>query len=251
MAAFVFIALIPAFAMILAKGVTHAYADRYAISGVIGAFILCVFLFNRVSQQLNILAYATALFAFICFASNAYTTRKSNFYTLVDVRSDRALLSRDSSNRPVVVDEVTVFHRLSFYAAPKLAGRLVYVADPSAAVKYIDQDTIDRGLLELRPWFPINVVPMQEYVATHTAFLVYGYVGDWTWLTYELGKPGVKTRLIDRKSSQLLFSVDGASPLAGTFETHSARMSNLYQKFENRKQSLCAIYMGPNHCPVL
>ena len=251
--AFAAFALIPCGAMVLAKTITQGYVDRYAICGVIGGLILCTFILNRLSQQRTAVARACVALSLVSFAANAYVISYDNALTLEDVKDDRILLTHKTGDGPLAVGEVTIFYRLSFYASPKLARRLAYPADADAAVKYLNQDTVDRGLLELRPWFPMNVVPMSKYLRSHPFFLVYGYIGDWTWVTYALTDPHLETRLIQRRNSRVLFSVENTSALtdAGQSEDGLDRAPSLYSKFENRNQSLCAIYMGANHCPPI
>jgi hypothetical protein len=90
-------------------------------------------------------------------------------------------------------------------------------------------------------------------VRTHASFLVYGYVGDWTWVTYDLAKPGVDTKLLGRRNSRLLLSVRNASALLKNPDTSASQdeAPTLRSKFEGRTESLCAIYMGSGNCPSL
>jgi hypothetical protein len=245
--------LIPCFGVVLAKSITHAYVDRYAITGAIGACILCTYLLYRLSDERGVVALVSIALSFFTYGLNASLTGIDDRVALDDLRADRYFLTHKTDDRPLVVDEITVFHRLSFYGPPPLVNRLTYVADPKASAKYLGQDTIDRGLLALRPWFPINAVSVSNYVRTHSSFLVYGYVGEWTWFTYDLVKPGVDAKLLGRRSARLLFLVQGASALAKDSGAADSRdhTPSLRSKFEGRAESLCAIYMGPGNCPSL
>jgi hypothetical protein len=59
----------------------------------------------------------------------------------------------------------------------------------------------------MRPWFPIRVVDFSSFINSHPKFLVYGYVGNWTWLTYQLVRPDFESTLVARRRSRLLLSV--------------------------------------------
>jgi hypothetical protein len=189
----------------------------------------------------------------LTYAFNVYVLSYGNWTALVALKEDNYFLNHKGGQKPVVADEVTIFHRLSFYGEPQLRQRLSYVADAREAVKYLNQDTIDRWLLDLRPWFPINTVPAYRYVHDHSSFLVYGYVGDWTWVTYALAKPGTHSELIGRKKDQLLFDVNDVAPLLSEFPipANDRLPPSLYESFKDKTQSLCAIYMGSDHCPTL
>jgi dolichyl-phosphate-mannose-protein mannosyltransferase len=252
-AALISFSLIPCFGVMLAKTITHAYVDRYAIAGAIGACILCTCLLHRLSDKRGLVVLVSVALSLGSYGLGASLRAIDNSGTLADLRADRRFLTRKAGDRPLVVDEVTVFHRLSFYGAPAFANRLAYIADADASTKYLGHDTIDRGLLALRPWFPINVVPASNYVRMHSSFLVFGYVGDWTWVTYELAKPGMDTKLLGRRGARLLFWVRDAAAVSEDPDANGSRdkVPSLYSKFEGRSKSLCAIYMGSDNCPSL
>jgi Dolichyl-phosphate-mannose-protein mannosyltransferase len=245
--------LIPLFAMLLAKTITHGYVDRYAIPGTIGTCLLLTYLLRRVADIRSTAALLALVLCILTYSFNVYVLGYTNWTALVELKEDHYFLTHKGGQKPIVVDEVTIFHRLSFYGDPKLRQRLSYMADAGQAVKYLNQDTIDRGLLDLRPWFPINTVPACTYVRENPSFLVYGYVGTWTWVTYTLAKPGSGSELIGRKEDQLLFDVQNARALLSEYPipVKGEEPPSLYEKFKDKDQSLCAIYMGSNQCPAL
>ena len=253
LALLVSVSLIPYFGMLAAKEITHAYVDRYVITGAIGACVLCTYLLHRLADRRGIVALVSVVLSLSIYAVTATLTAVDNRATLDDLRGDRYFLDHKAPDRPVVVDEVTVFHRLSFYGQPSLANRIAYLADAKSSAKYLGQDTIDRGLLALRPWFPINVLPVTNYVRLHPSFLVYGYVGDWTWFTYDLVRPGVDARLLGRRNSRLLLSVEDAPALLNASSVTDSQddTPSLRAQFAARNQSLCAIYMGADNCPTI
>jgi len=245
------LAIAPLFAMALAKFVTHGYTDRYAIVAVIGTSVLFTYGICTAARRRTAAAAAAILICGLCFYVTQWELRFDNQRAVEDLKSDFQLLNA-THNEPVAVSEITVFHRLSFYAPPNMYRRLSYLADPDASVEYLDEDTIDRGLLALKPWFPLRVVPSGEYARNHTYFLAYGYIGDWTWLTYRLPEISVETRLLTRHGSRLLFAVKTApvrvsGGTSHAIETHPGFSS----KFANSNRSLCESYFGASHCPVL
>lgn len=249
---FVLMAALPLPTMILAKFATHGYTPRYALVAIAGVSLLLCFCLARLSRRPTLVAAATVAFSLFVFYMNARDLILRNGSTAKDLQTDVRLLDRTGVG-PIAIPEITVFHRLSFYAPSKLAHRITYAADPQLAVDYIKEDTVDRGLLDLRPWFPINIEPLQSYVSTHPSFLVYSYVGPWSWLSFELPKLTSHIRLIARKEDRLLMSVNDADPARDSRITAAVPADGvpLALKFRNSKRSLCEEYMGSSNCPVI
>jgi hypothetical protein len=151
-----------------------------------------------------------------------------------------------------VLSEITIFHRLSFYAPRDLASKFVYVSDPALQLKHLGHSTIDRGFLDLRPWLPLNIVPWGKFLRLHPNFLSYGYVGSWTWHTYEFSHPPFETILVARKAQSVLLYVNNkgfdpvASGKAGPLDT-----PRLFDKLPKSGPSLCRQYMSDGDCPEL
>jgi hypothetical protein len=155
----------------------------------------------------------------------------------------------------VALSEVTIFHRLSFYAPRNLAARLVLPADPKLSIIYQRHDTIDRGLLDLNPWFPINTVPWRDFLLNTPSFFEYGYIGRWGWLTYELPHVSGDVRLVARTMDRLLFRVSDVSRSAVMERTSDYRGSTdlppLFASQPKQGPSLCESWMGAQSCPAL
>jgi hypothetical protein len=171
------------------------------------------------------------------------------------LREDTSREVTDLSTLPdaqIAVMEVSVAHRLSFYAPRGLASRVTYVADPGSAVALLGQDTVDRGLLDLRPWFPMNIVRSDSFLTDNHQFYVFGETNNWSWLTFDLPKWG-QTKLMARGEHQrLLFSVDHVSFSAdpeAIQEQHAIQSRMLFATLPREGPSLCVLYLGPRSCP--
>lgn len=241
---------LPVIVMIAAKFVTHGFTDRYAIASMVGIPILLSYFLYRVTPQRK----AAVVAVFICLGIFGFQVHEfeDNFnYNQDFVTDDIAALTK-TGNQQVAVMGITVFHRLSFYAPRELASRLTYVVDPATSIKYHGHDTIDRGLLELNPWFPIKVLSIKSFLESNKQFLSYGNPNRWTWLTFDLAQWG-DTRLIERDANEcLLFSVTNVRvpPDANSeIQTPEDRARMLYWKMPQTGPSLCERYMGPNSCP--
>ena len=236
---------VPFFAMFLAKTVTHGYTDRYALAGMIGAIVALCHLGFAVAPRPRsfplLLSFATLLY----FTVHGITTIRIQALNVGRLGEQMHLLESRASS-PLALSDITIFHRVSFYSPRRLIQNAAFVANPESSVRYLQQDTVDRGLLDLRPWFPLQIVPSQVFLAQHNAFLVYSYIGDWSWLTYELIPPRYDTRMIDRLNADLLLSVNRVAPPQEDHPNESQTSSEtdeLFRKISADGPSLCKQWM--------
>ena len=246
------LAATPVAAMLGAKVATHGFSPRYAICSIVGIATLVAYLLSRAAPR-ALTAMAAVVLCLIMYGveirilHEAFAEQRA---TLAD--SARALSS--SGDAQIALMDITVMHQLSYYAPRELATRVNYLADPDKSVEYLQQDTVDRGLLDLRPWFPLKVVRVESFLAENTRFLAYGAAaGSWSWLTYDLPKWG-DTRLIERvDKDRTLFSVEHVrvphpERLA---EQRADETPMLYKQMPQTGPSLCALWMGSKDCPIL
>ena len=114
---------------------------------------------------------------------------------------------------PMAISEVTIFHRMAYYAPDRLKSRISYLSNPEASVRWIGHDTIDRGLIDLSKWFYAGTVPYRSFLEKNESFYLYGYIGDWTWLTYQLVEDGFQLTVLERHGSRLVMRADRRMPL--------------------------------------
>ena len=135
-------------------------------------------------------------------------------YTFVRTQSE--------SDLPVVVSDPHNFMMLAHYAPHDLSSRFVYLTDPARSLRHLGHNTMDRGILDLRPWFRLNIQDAEGYEREHARFLLYvnaRYLGgsfplsggqvtpDHNWLLSDLVATGWQLELKARQDNQLLFMV--------------------------------------------
>jgi hypothetical protein len=98
---------------------------------------------------------------------------------------------------------------------------MVYLADPDESLRYLGYGAVDQGILDLQPWFRVNVKKYKPYFEAQHRFLLFTRVkGDrfwmgsyWTepwilnWLFSELVHSHAKIELLGRKDDGMLFLV--------------------------------------------
>ncbi len=214
LAAVVGFVAIPIVAVVLAKTVTGAFVDRYAISGLVGCAALAGFGIGMAARRRASLPLVTAVCLVSWFVLNS--AREYIQPTGVSQPVRQGTVDRPAqwtagwraSGLPVVVADPHSFVVLSHYAAPELRPSLVYLADPVLALKYLGHNSIERGMLDLiGPWFGMHVVRYREFMQAHPAFLVYGdFVRNSfiNWILPDLRAQGMRIELLERGGDNLL-----------------------------------------------
>ena len=240
------LALLPFSIMMLAKFVTHGFADRYAISAVIGVATLLAYTLYRL-QPAPLVAWAAIAGCASMYVYQVHTYADTIEGARVKTASEVVRLAElDGQN--VAVMESFLFHRFSFYAPRSVATRVAYLASPETSIKYLGHDTIDRGLLDLRPWFPLQVVPAGVFLRDNPRFYVFGAVTSWTWLPFDLPKWG-DTQLLSRgKQGVLLFAVTNVRPDAAPLLADPGATDALFKRMPKDGPSLCKLWMGEKDC---
>jgi hypothetical protein len=236
---------VPLFAMLLAKFVTHGFTERYALAGIIGAMVaLCHFGFALAPRPRSfplLLCCAAMLY----FVVHGIRTLRIQEVAVTRLAEQMHLLG-DHADAPLALSDITIFHQISFYSPRAMVQNIAYVASPEASVKYLQQDTVDRGLLDLRPWFPLQIVPSKTFLAEHREFLVYAYIGAWSWLTYDLMPPYYDTRMLERYNSDVLLQAKrlvDLPPGSTKPSTSDPPTAELFRRISTDGPSICKQWM--------
>ena len=213
---------IPVVAVILGKLIIGAFTYRYALSAVIGFSILIAHGVRRLDGGRAVLGTCFAVFLCGWFIIAAFIQYKHQGVTITSWSNNYTFLQSDvDSTLPIVAADLHTFMTLAYYAPPAVSSRVVYLADPEASFRHLGHDTVDRGILDLRPWFPVAVEEFHDYVASHDRFLAYLQVqGERSWMGYYWGRPWIlswlfyelpgntrKIELVKRNEDGLLFLV--------------------------------------------
>jgi Dolichyl-phosphate-mannose-protein mannosyltransferase len=206
---------IPVVAVILAMLVTGAFTVRYVLPSVIGFSILFAFAAYRLLDGRAIIG--ASLVVLLCSAFVMGEVR--NFRRLVEASLDQAktyefLRSDSESKLPIVASDLHAFMQLAHYAPRDVASRLVYLANAQASLRYLGHSSVDQGILDLKPWFRLNVEEYAPYVASQQRFLVYvrgRYLNkpnaNINWLVSDLTTDSRRIELRSRYKDDLLFLV--------------------------------------------
>jgi len=115
------------------------------------------------------------------------------------------LKSELAGSRPVVVTGI-LYLQMWYYAPPELRARVLYLTDPAAAEKILGSDTLDRGYLSLRRWYPVTVKDYAPFVKSRTPFVLYS-TENLTWQPAKLREDGAHLREIGKESRATVYDV--------------------------------------------
>lgn len=209
----------PVIAVAVAMLMTGAFAFRYALPAVLGVSVLVAWTSARLLDGRALLGAIVLLLScggfVMLWARSLPTTPEttlSQMYTIVR--------SEPESELPVVVSDPHNFMMLAHYAPHDLSSRFVYLADPERSLRHLGHNTMDRGILDLKAWFRLNIQESEGYRSEHSRFLLYvhaGYLGgplsggqvapDFNWLLSDLAATGWHLELKARQDNQILFLV--------------------------------------------
>jgi hypothetical protein len=206
MAAAIGLALVPVFAYLVAKLVSHVFMTRYGLTAVIGFSILfAAFALRTAGSRTSAAGALPVLFA-------AWFAVGSGIW-IVDTTRSRVLAAPApaaahayevppeliETDLPFVASNGLFFLEADHYGSETLVSRLVYLSDEAAAVHYTGSDVFDRGLPIMRQWFPIraHVEDYSQFVQQHPRFLVFGgFDHPLGWLQKKLLDDGAELRFM-------------------------------------------------------
>lgn len=187
---------------ILPAGFQIYFSVRYCLFAVIGASCLAAFTFARLEKAwpASRLTLPAVLILFVIARFGpGWQALWSPALPPVD-----PILTQASSDLPIVVGHSKDFMELQYRAPEPLRSRLVYLADPVAALKYNMSNIVDVGLLSLREYAPLSVYEYRPFVRSHLQFLVYD-TELVTWVNRQLMEDGFRLELIATAGGKRLY----------------------------------------------
>lgn len=193
---------IPIFGLVLAWLIAGVLVPRYLLSAVVPIGIALALMLWRANTHRSP-AEALACALFIMLVAAGFVRDPPAFRHPVADRP--VLLNSLRTPVPTVVSSSLQYLQLWYYTPPELKGRMVYLADPSEALRLSGSDTIDRGYIALSRWTSVTVEPYESFVARHSSFRVYEAGSGWLLAKLEASGAGIEE--IGRDPGGRLFQV--------------------------------------------
>lgn len=204
--------LIPIVAVTGAKITTGIFVDRYALPSIIGFSILVSMSFRYFLKTTKVaIVLLVCLLAGFMIDTYFSFSRWTDDYNAMN-QTNEFLKVHSGTELPVVCSYSHIFFRLQHYGPNDLSRRVFYIADPMASRRYVNHDTIDRGLLDLKPWWPLqNVKSYDLFVKSHPQFFLLHFSSDedwkWDWILSSLLADHRKIEMKARDGNQFLFLI--------------------------------------------
>jgi hypothetical protein len=166
--------LVLPFPTALATNLMHgAMLDRYVLASVLGIALAMACVLSLARERI-VLLFAVFVFSSVAihefsFWRSAHSFRLDNPAPPVEALMQKA----GHTDLPVVVSDGITYLQLAYYASPEWKKRFVFLEDSSKAVQYMGTDSIDKNLVVLRRYMPMQVDSLPEFVAAHPTFLLY------------------------------------------------------------------------------
>ena len=119
---------------------------------------------------------------------------------------DQVLSSTEDSLEPIVMASPQLYLQYNHYANEQMRSRLVYLADPEAALEFVSTNSCDINLIKLAPWGPLQVEDYERFIAEHSCFFVVHHERRrFAWLVARLRSEGENLEVIsDGEGYQVL-----------------------------------------------
>ncbi len=197
----------PAVIFTITEVTKSASMTRYALIATIGASILMGCSFNSLFQRSNKVMQAAFLtLPIFLFSWHSYTQAKELRQQSNQRPSSQTLLSQKQQSAPIVFANGLDFLPLHFYAKPELAKDLLFVAEPSLAIKYTGSDGIDSALRFGSSYMHINgnLLALSDLISRKTPFWLLKSKHELTWIEKALVHAGFQIQTPAEPQSNLV-----------------------------------------------
>jgi hypothetical protein len=200
-------ALTPVLAVILAKTVTHAYTDRYAMIAIVGLAPLLALGVAKVSRNRpSAAAVAVFITLGLFLAGSAFDARRlraaARRYEVV-----LSVLREDRAGMPVVITDPHIFFELSAIQENRPSPVPIrYLFDRDLALAYTGTDDVELGLIAFRAWAPLSMERFDAFAAHPQPVVLFGNpTAPFSWVTQQLQRQNWRVRPYVSKDDVDLF----------------------------------------------
>ena len=165
----------------VAAKLTHSgMTERYVLSAVLGISLAAGCVLPLLDRKSVLLAVGF-LAALLAVQEAAFWVAHAHQLTGFDSPADSLaslVTSAGHQDLPVVISDGLEYLPIAHYATPPWSERFVTLADPQAALIFAANDSLDRGLIVLRPFAPLHVYEYMDFASQHSTFLLYSSNGS-------------------------------------------------------------------------
>lgn len=207
------LALLPVVCWGISRLVVGQILVRYALSAVIGCSALVAYaLYHWRMRRSYALVLVVLLLAIT--SKRALVGAKTLMHRGESRPEFMSTVEGAPGTLPVVMFRCLDYIEASYYLPPERAKLTRCIADVEAAYRSSGVDNLDRAVLSLRPYAPINIEDYAPFIAAHREFLLLGRITS-PWLISRLLESGAKIEVISQKGSSFWVILHVTLPGAG------------------------------------
>jgi hypothetical protein len=200
---------IPFTTLAVTKAMHGILMDRYVLATILGV-VLSMACVMSLARTKIVALFAVFIFSNIGVHEMSFW-RSAHRAHLHDpaVSVESFVQKANESDLPVVISDGLLYLQLAHYASPEWKKRFVYLLDESKAVQYLDTDSIDKNLVVLRQYMPLETQELSQFTRAHREFLL--YVEDpkegFNWLPEYLLAANSSMTVLESEPSRKLYLV--------------------------------------------
>ncbi len=210
--------LIPIAAYLFGLFVSHTYTGRYSIAGLIGISLVFWWMTSWFFRGRNSAWVAAAVLSLLLGWDELRTVRRAMRVGAYEALQDYKPFPFPG-DLPVVVQDGRDVLPMLHYDASDLARRILFLTNPSLAMKYTGSLGLDMVMIDLKQCAPLPVEDYYRFIATHRRFLLFwgksqiGELGGWEMT--KLREDGADLRVVEQNQTRVLYEVNMREPGRG------------------------------------
>ncbi len=185
--------------------------NRYALPSVLGIVMACGYLLHW-SGLKGVTIFAVFVFSVVSFQERSFWVTHRGHLAAVHSPAEDLERILNSLTRyrdlPVVVSDGLDYLPMAYYALPDQARHFVSVVDPVGSVTYQGNDSVEKSLLVLKSYSPLQVYDFSDFVSEHRIFLLYSRGGPFDWWPTRLVREGYSLRTVVADQNVKVYLVD-------------------------------------------
>ena len=200
---------------------TGAFVYRYPLAAVFGisamfAEVLCSWLGPRSKAAWFGCAVLFGAFLVNRLIPSTRLLGQSTPRQRIEAALDQVRSNTKNSSEPIVFSSPQLYLQYNHYAAAALRSRLVYAADPEAAIEFTSANTCDVNLIKLAPWRPARVTDYERFLAENSCFFVVHHKNRrFSWMVARLRSEGEELEVVsDGEAQQVLRRCKETAPIS-------------------------------------
>lgn len=204
--------LLPVVAVAAAKVSGGGMTTRYMLPAILGGALAVAYLTSKAPGAMRALLLALMLVNYAL--SSTAVLMKASHGSLLGRRTAasggvKAILSgQHESKLPIVISSGLDYLPMAYYTPAGAKRELYALADPQAAVAFAKTDSVDRALLILRQYFPLQVEEYSGFASRHREFiLVSKGGGEFDWWPSRLSHDGHILTLVSANGNTQVYRV--------------------------------------------